>query len=129
MNFKVGDLVERKSYNRDVTFVINRITRTEGEPIAVLKGVEKRIEADSVLADLHLLETRDAMDRFRRIDNRLDERAEEYLKKTQNKRFSSPYMYTGRILHLDGDRKYSEKSVKYYRKLRFDCCSKECSRE
>ena len=48
MNFKVGDLVERKSYNRDVTFIIDRIIRNvNGEKIAVLKGVEKRIEADS----------------------------------------------------------------------------------
>ena len=26
-------------------------------------------------------------------------------------------IYTGKILHLDGDRKYSEKSEKYYNKM------------
>ena len=26
-------------------------------------------------------------------------------------------IYTGRILHLDGDKKYSEKSVMYYKKM------------
>ena len=26
-------------------------------------------------------------------------------------------VYTGKILHLDGDKKYSEKSRKYYKKL------------
>ena len=26
-------------------------------------------------------------------------------------------VYTGKILHLDGDRKYSEKSAKYYNKM------------
>lgn len=31
---------------------------------------------------------------------------------------------TGRILHLDGDRKYSEKSIKYYRKLGLDAIVK-----
>ena len=53
---------------------------------------------------------------IRRIDNRLDQRADEYLR-NKSTRFNSPYMYTGRILHLDGDRKYSEKSTKYYQKL------------
>ena len=27
---------------------------------------------------------------------------------------------TGKILHLDGDRKYSEKSYRYYKKLKLD---------
>ena len=27
---------------------------------------------------------------------------------------------TGRILHLDGDRKYSEKSYRYYKKLKLN---------
>ena len=123
MNFKIGDLVERKSYNRDVIFMIDSIVRECDEEIALLKGVEKRIAADSKLSDLHLLETRTARDRLRKMDNRLDERAEEYLEKTRGKRFASPYMHTGRILHLDGDRKYSEKSIKYYRKLRLKCDS------
>lgn len=55
--------------------------------------------------------------RVRRIDNRLDERADEYLRKVRRTRFSSPYMHTGKILHLDGDRKYSEKAANYYQKL------------
>ena len=36
----------------------------------------------------------------------------EYLVKRSQK-----IIYTGRILHLDGDRKYAEKSSVYYRKL------------
>jgi len=57
--------------------------------------------------------------RIRSRDNRLDERAEAYLRgrKSRDTRFNSPYMYTGKILHLDGDRKYSEKAAAYYEKL------------
>ena len=51
-----------------------------------------------------------------RIDNRLDERADYYLQKVRGKRYN-PYMNTGKILHLDGDRKYSEKAYAYYKKL------------
>jgi len=69
------------------------------------------------LSDLVIADRRTAELRIRSIDNRLDERAEEYLKKFRATRFNSPYMHTGKILHLDGDRKYSEKSVNYYRKL------------
>ena len=31
---------------------------------------------------------------------------------------------TGKILHLDGDRKYSEKSYQYYKKLKLDAIVK-----
>ena len=33
-------------------------------------------------------------------------------------------IYTGKILHLDGDRRYSDKSVKYYRQLGLDAVVK-----
>ena len=128
MNFREGDLVERKSYNKDVIFVIDRILRIKGEDIAILKGIEKRIVADSKLSDLEILGSDVAGKRIRRVDNRLDERAEEYLK-SKEKRFSSPYMHTGKILHLDGDRKYSEKSVNYYRKLRLKRGCKKYTRK
>jgi len=118
LNFKIGDMVERKSYSRDLMFIIDRIISTEeGENIAILKGLDKRIEADSPLHDLEFADRCLAKRKIARIDNRLDERAEEYLRKTTRTRWASPYMRTGKILHLDGDRKYSEKSTAYYKKL------------
>ena len=33
-------------------------------------------------------------------------------------------VYTGKILHLDGDRKYTDKSYKYYRKMGLDAVVK-----
>ena len=48
MNFKVGDIVSRKSYNNDIYFKIIDIS----DNIAILKGVELRLYADSELDDL-----------------------------------------------------------------------------
>ena len=41
-------------------------------------------------------------------------------KETQNNNFfdrNNKIIYTGRILHLDGDKRYSEKSNIYYKKM------------
>ena len=54
---------------------------------------------------------------FKNIDNRLDERAKEYLLDKNKSNLREERIYTGKILHLDGDRRYSEKSSKFYKKL------------
>ncbi len=48
MSFEIGDLVTRKSYNNDILFRIIDIN----ENIAILKGVDLRLYADSVMDDL-----------------------------------------------------------------------------
>ena len=35
---------------------------------------------------------------------------------------------TGKILHLDGDKRYSQKSYNYYKKVRIKCYCKKYSR-
>ena len=43
-----GDIVGRKSYNKDILFVVERIIKTKsGKQIAILKGLNIRIQADS----------------------------------------------------------------------------------
>ena len=117
LNFRIGDMVQRKSYNKDIIFTIDKIVIINNESIAILKGATKRLQATAPLSDLEMASRCEVKKRIKIVDNRLDEKAEEYLKRTRNKRLNSPYMYTGRILHLDGDKKYSEKSIKYYKKL------------
>ena len=47
MQFKIGDMVVRKSYRRDILFRIIRIDQSaNGEPVAVLHGDEVRLIAD-----------------------------------------------------------------------------------
>ena len=53
---KVGDIVARKSYNKDIVFKITDIIVDEnGKKIAILKGVAFRIIADAELSDLEIL--------------------------------------------------------------------------
>ena len=49
----IGDLVTRKSHNNDVIFTITSITSS----IAILKGVDIRLIADSNIDDLVKLES------------------------------------------------------------------------
>lgn len=49
---KIGDIVVRKSYDRDITFKIIDIKDIDGTTICVLNGVNLRIIADSPLEDL-----------------------------------------------------------------------------
>ena len=51
MNFKLGDLVTRKSYNHDLVFKI-----IDKETEYILKGINVRLFADSIEEDLMLYE-------------------------------------------------------------------------
>lgn len=105
---KKGDFVTRNSYNNDILFYVDEVAFTEKrEKIVILKGVTVRIEADSPLDDLKLEnDKRDYANEFFEEKNRLD-----FIDNIYN-RDKQKY---GRILHLDGDKRYSEKTEKYYR--------------
>lgn len=107
MNIKKGDIVSRNSYNNDILFYVDRIEENAREgKYAILKGVSIRIIADSPVDDLLLFSKK-------KLDNDLKDvsRSNNWLKKIRN---NSALRY-GKILHLDGDRRYSEKTEKYYR--------------
>lgn len=106
MNFKVGDIVSRKSYNNDIYFKIIDISNN----IAILKGVELRLYADSELDDLVRSSTKlNTVKSDREIIN-------ENIKSLDLDR--SEYFYLpGKILHIDGDEDYLERCIKFYRNL------------
>ena len=58
MNFKIGDLVTRNSYNNDIVFKIINIS----DSIAYLKGTNIRLYADSKLDDLKIYDKQDIDD-------------------------------------------------------------------
>ena len=120
-----GDIVARISYNKDILFEITNIIKTKKEEIYILKGITERIEADSTKEDLEKIDKRLAEVKVKNTENRIYNYIEEYIKdyiykeneeKNYQKR-TSKIVYTGKILHLDGDRKYAEKSARYYRNL------------
>ena len=49
---KIGDIVGRKSYNKDILFRVKNIINTKSGQIAILIGIIERVEADSNLNDL-----------------------------------------------------------------------------
>lgn len=126
MNYiKKGDIVGRKSYNKDIIFTVKNIIKTKRNNIAILKGITKRIEVDSNIDDLEIIEKKDIKKNFAELDNELQKRIEKIKREDDNYRIgiftkdnrAQEKIITGKILHLDGDRKYSEKSCRYYRKI------------
>ena len=115
INVKKGDIVARKSYNKDVIFIIDRII---GNRIAILSGITTRLKADSYVEDLEIIDKKEIQKVFNQIDKKIINQTQnaEIEKESIFKR-SNRVVYTGKILHLDGDKRYSEKSNMYYKKM------------
>ena len=107
-----GDIVGRKSYDKDIYFLVNNIIEKTNEKVAILNGLVERIEADSPISDLEIIPKKEVKKRLESLNNKLEKRAFISEEKRSNLRVK-----TGKILHLDGDRKYSEKSYNYYKKV------------
>ena len=126
-DIKKGDIVVRKSYGKDIIFRVINILNKPEEKIAVLNGVIERIEADSKIADLELVDKQKVKDILRKMDSKIENRIEKSKQQGEDRNYrigvvtnqtrAKEKIITGEILHLDGDRKYSEKSYRYYRKL------------
>ena len=119
---KKGDIVARKSHNLDILFSVEKIIRsTNGVKIAILKGITTRIVADAYLNDLVVLDSKEVDDSLRSIDIKIEDRINRLIKKGkekfQYKERNFQDIKTGKILHLDGDRFYSDKSARYYKKV------------
>ena len=120
---KKGDFVVRKSYGKDIIFYVKRIIKTSEDDIAIICGLFERIEADSSINDLELLDPVIKKDIFedeeRRINSRMIKTYRDYyLNFTKNEKDNlRNKIITGKILHLDGDKRYSQKSYNYYKKI------------
>lgn len=124
---KKGDIVARKSYGKDIIFTVKNIINTKQEKIAILKGTIDRIEADSSLEDLEIVEKQILKEKMETLHHKMSSR----IIQTKETRGQGEYqigiltpnhknkekIITGKILHLDGDKKYSQKSYYYYKKL------------
>lgn len=103
MNFKIGDFVTRNSYNNDLLFKIKKIDNDT----CYLEGVNIRLIADSDISDLKK-ENKDELSR-----------EEEFLDNIDNINLDRDgYFYMpGKILHIDGDKEYLDRCLKYYQKF------------
>ena len=117
MSIKKGDIVGRKSYGKDVFFIVDNILKTSlNNRFAILKGLNIRIMADSPIEDLEVINKSDVINSIKHSDLDLEERIKSARNKVSNT-LKRQKIYTGKILHLDGDRKYSDKSARYYNKI------------
>ena len=100
-----------------------------GKKVAILKGISFRIEADSPIEDLQIIPKQEVESHIKRIERKLENRLEHGIKKAESNFIvfrrglssrnddAKQITYTGKILHIDGDSKYSQKSAKYYREM------------
>lgn len=121
-NIKKGDVVGRISYGKDIFFIVDRIlTFKNNQKLVILKGLTLRIKADSPIEDLELIEE----EKVKKCVNLAEKRMLNSINKLNNNDRKN-YQY-GKILHLDGDIRYSQKSVKYYRNFGINAIVKNIS--
>ena len=121
---KEGDIVGRKSYGKDIYFTVKRIITTRESQIAILTGITKRVEADSDIEDLEKIEkkkieqiiAKDKNELYNKIRKIKQDIRRKYNLVQEKEKRGKEKIITGKILHLDGDKKYSEKSYNYYKK-------------
>ena len=107
MLFNVGDLVTRKSYNNDMVF---KITKIDGTYI-LLKGINVRLVADCDISDLVVCNGCEK--EYFEDDDNLLERMKNVRKLDRDEYFYLP----GKILHIDGDKDYLDRCLKFYKNM------------
>ena len=118
MEIKKGDIVGRKSYGKDIIFYVSKIIKVKnGKSYAILKGIDYRIEADAELSDLEKIDKTELETSKRGIERKIKKHIERKVKEAINIRDTRNTVAKGLILHLDGDKRYTQKSQKYYNKL------------
>lgn len=116
MDFKCGDYVTRISYDNDVVFVITDIK----DDVALLKGYDVRLVANSPLSDLVICDDKD--------------KYKEFILELKNNSITSNldrddfFYLPGKVLHIDADKDYLDKCLEYYkmnRVMAYGVCVKE----
>jgi len=102
LRIRKGDIVGRKSYGKDILFIVDRFMKLNSKrEYAILKGMTIRIEADAPIEDLQLIDDNRINNINKNIDDKLLKRIEAYKKEKRYK--DDTIIKTGRILHLDGE--------------------------
>ena len=105
MNFKVGDIVSRKSYKNDILFKIIEIK----DQLVILKGIDLRLYADCMISDLKKEDNYNSNKEDKAIirKNAID------INLNRDEYFYLP----GKILHVDGDNEYLKRCMDLYNSL------------
>ena len=69
---KKGDVVSRNSYKNDIMFYVKKIMKlTDGRKIAILKGIDVRVEADAPVEDLQIVSKEEQMRREKEFEEKI----------------------------------------------------------
>ncbi|WP_300382576.1 sporulation peptidase YabG [Clostridium sp.] len=138
---EIGDLVVRRSYDKDITFKIIDIKKDkDGNLVYMLKGICIRIIADSKKEDLEKVSKEFVGKKEKILNSRVNEvlkkavslrgdnEANEALKnlnrgsKSNKQKENKDLIFgrPGKILHIDGDSEYLEMCLKVYKQLSLD---------
>lgn len=122
-SIKKGSFVYKKSQSIDVIYIVDKIIKLNNDRIALLRGATERVMSESLIDDLVLVDKSSIRKAFEILDNRINKRVKDrlicnkYIENLNNNKRFSEKIVTGKILHLDGDKKYSQKSYNYYKKV------------
>lgn len=134
-DMKIGDIVVRKSYGKDITFKVIDIKETEDGYIYMLKGINLRIVADSLEEDLEIVPEDSLTESEKLFSRQVNSSIKNILVNREGFRkvyrseklpinseltFGRP----GRILHIDGDAEYLEVCLKVYKQLMLNVVGK-----
>ena len=100
---ELGDIVSRNKYNNDTLF---KVVKIEND-IYYLNGINIRLCADTYLSDLK------KEDNLKKEND--DERILELLNETFKETRDDYFYIPGRILHIDGDKDYLNRCLKFYK--------------
>lgn len=134
---EIGDVVVRKSYNKDIKFKIVDIKDIDGKVNFILKGKSIRIIADAFEDDLEIVDSKyddnllhvvkgkikQASCNKRSYEFRSDKRAYRNTKSSEDKSSKNSkkkgftFGKSGSILHIDGDVEYLNKCIELYDEL------------
>ena len=73
MHMKIGDIVVRKSYDKDIIFKIIDIKEVRGKTYCILKGLSIRIIADSPRDDLEVVDYGYVEEKEKILNSRVNE--------------------------------------------------------
>ena len=107
MLFNIGDLVTRNSYNNDIVFKIIDIK----DNFVVLKGINVRLVADAEVDDLVMCNGCEK----EYIDN--DEDILRKMDVFRNLNRDDFFYLPGKILHIDADKDYLNRCLKFYKDM------------
>jgi spore coat assembly protein len=127
ISVRQGDLVVRQSYGGDIVFAIEGFSPRNRN--VLLRGVEYRLLADSPEDDLRHVPPADLSERLRQEQGLIDEAVRRFAEvrqhrasrdtrgRTKSEGNHSYFEFPGKVLHLDGDFRYLQKSMQLYREL------------